>query len=174
MSAALVPRFTGGRPRGALWTTTVRARASDLLARLIGGEPEAVRPGRAGHLIVLCHLDQPVAAGTHRWDAEQALQEQWDAETGMSPADHRQWMNTLSEVKLTLDGPAQAVRGVLQMVGICEGGIAVGPVATGALKRRGLLAPVEDAPLPWGLSADPALAGPIDLDEPLELGEAAL
>lgn len=167
MSAPRKPVFEGRRP-GSLWTAGIRAQASDVLARVVGGEPPAVRPGAAGHLVVLCHLDQPVAAGVIRWDAEQALQEQWDAESGMSPADHRQWMATLSEVKLTVDGPAQAVRGVLQMLGICEGGIAVGPVAAGALKRRGLLAPVEDAPLPWGLSADPTLCGPLDLG-PAEL-----
>jgi hypothetical protein len=171
MSAPRVPAPQTGRPRGSLWAPAIRAQASDLLARVVGGEPPSVKPGLAGDLVVLCHLDHPVAAGTHRWDAEQALQAELDPESGMSAADHRQWLDTLLEVRVVVDGPRQAVRGVLASLGVCEGGIPVGPVAAGALSRRKLFAPREDAPLPWGLSADPTLCGPLDVGpaEPAEL-----
>jgi hypothetical protein len=162
MSAPRVPAPQTGRPRGSLWAPAIRAQASDLLARVVGGEPPSVKPGLAGDLVVLCHLDHPVAAGTHRWDAEQALQAELDPESGMSAADHRQWLDTLLEVRVVVDGPRQAVRGVLASLGVCEGGAdALKEDVAGALALALALPPPAPPPLPA-----------LDVAARLALGEA--
>ena len=160
---------TGPRARGSLWTDEVRASASDLLASIVGGPSErGLVPGRPGHLVVLCHGDLVVAAGTHRWDAEMALQARGpDADEGLTVEAHRAWIAKLTEASIAVEGPRAAVQGILAALGLVdddEASLPLGPCAAGALRRRGLLAPRELAPPPWGLSFDPELAGPIDLD----------
>lgn len=152
------PRVIPVRARGRDWTDQVRAQASDLLAGLVGGEP----PVRPGALVVLFHLDIPVACGAHRWDAEMALQTKAadEAEVGMSAQDYADWMKSLDEVLLYAEGPGQAVRGMLAALGFTAeaSSLPVGPVAGASLRRRGLLAVEDHTPLPWGLDA-PAAEG---------------